>query len=280
MIDRQNPTELADEHWLTFFQRFLTEPSLSRVVVTSQVLPGAMVEWHDRYPNCWRTLTLHGLSAAEQVDDETEQLALFRQSGIDTTAPSQAKILCHLGKTYEGHPYVAYDWLREDRLVWQATERLAAQLWLDAYEPEPDAPNLERLRGYLEAFDHYCEIEDWAAASALFMKDLSPSEPSKLYQLLSGWACYQEQLKLCQRLCNHATREVQVVCYNGIGGVYRNLANYPEALSAYQLSFAAAQEVGDLRGKGKSLGNMGLVYNELSQYRQAINYHNQYSIRR
>lgn len=55
---------------------------------------------------------------------------------------------------------VAYDLLKADTPTWETAEREAAHLWLTAYEPAPDAPNLETVRGYLEAFDHYCEVGD------------------------------------------------------------------------------------------------------------------------
>ncbi|MHC5763422.1 MAG: tetratricopeptide repeat protein, partial [Nostoc sp.] len=59
---------------------------------------------------------------------------------------------------------VAYDLLKADTPNWQQTERQAANLWLTAYKVAPDAPKLETVRGYLEAFDHYCEVEDWETA--------------------------------------------------------------------------------------------------------------------
>jgi tetratricopeptide (TPR) repeat protein len=407
LIVPTNPTKFADEHWLTFFQRCLMEQSMSRIVVTSQILPSAMLEWRDRYPNCWQALTLIGLSSQERDDRDTEQLALFRRSGINTAVGTQADILRRLGETYEGHPLVlrviageiiqnfagdvnrywqvnqseieqvarelqgqrlaetfynreletrvrervrkslqqlpedgfsllcrcavycrpvpksfwlalldplsprqqklayqslldrvlveqegflqdqpavrlhnlirdvAYDCLREDCSVWQVMERQAAQLWLNAYEPEPDAPNLEHLRGYLEAFDHYCEIKDWEMASELFMKDLHPPNNDKLYWLLFSQGYYTEQLKLCCQLCEHATCEVQIACYQGLGIAYACLANYPKSIAAYQQSLKVAIKIGDRRGEGNALGNMGLAYDDLGEYQKALDCHEQ-----
>lgn len=45
--------------------------------------------------------------------------------------------------------HIAYDLLKADTPTWETAERQAAHLWLTAYEPPDNAPNLEIVRGYL-----------------------------------------------------------------------------------------------------------------------------------
>ncbi|WP_008313393.1 serine protease [Leptolyngbya sp. PCC 6406] len=62
---------------------------------------------------------------------------------------------------------VAYALLKAAPPIWEAAERQAAHLWLTEYQPAPDAPNLETVRGYLEAFEHFCRVEDWREAGKI-----------------------------------------------------------------------------------------------------------------
>jgi tetratricopeptide (TPR) repeat protein len=170
---------------------------------------------------------------------------------------------------------VAYDLLKINIPTWQAAEHRAAELWLTAYEPALDIPNLETVRGYLEAFHHYCEVEDWEAASDLFMKPVKPPLKSATHWLLFEWGYYQEQLNLCKQLSNRASPKVKVVCQNGMGLAYWCLADYSQATVAYQKGLTIAQEIGDRQGEGNALGNLGIIYEELGDYQQAIKCHQQ-----
>lgn len=94
---------------------------------------------------------------------------------------------------------VAYDLLKADTQKWHQSERQAAHLWLTAYEPASDAPNLEILRGHLEAFDHYCEIGDWEKAREIYMQNLETTNQALHWQLFI-WSNYQELIKISVRL--------------------------------------------------------------------------------
>ena len=167
---------------------------------------------------------------------------------------------------------IAYDLLKEDRSTWQTAEHKAAELWLNEYEPAAGVPNLETVRGYLEAFYHYCDAEDWKAASELFMKNLKPPAKSELYWLLFEWGYYQEQLNLCERLSDQVNLNVQVVCYNGIGLANSWMDNYHEAITAYQKGLKIAQKIADRRWEGTILNNLGHTYNDLAEYQRGINF--------
>lgn len=173
---------------------------------------------------------------------------------------------------------VAYELLRRDRAIWQDAEHRAAQQWLNVYEPAFDIPNLETVRGYLEAFYHYCEVEDWDAASELFMKELKPSSESgksKLHRLLYLWGYYQEQLKLCQRLLNQAKPEVKIACQHGIGLAHNCLANYHQATTSLQEGLTIAREIGDRRQEGAIVDRQGVTYFKQRKYQQALDQHQQ-----
>ena len=171
---------------------------------------------------------------------------------------------------------VAYELLKADSSAWHIAEHQAAQQWLTGYEPALDVPNLETVRGYLEAFHHYCEGEDWDAASELFMRQLKPSAKSELYWLLHEWSYCKEQLKLCRQMLEKASPKLQIICQNGIGTAYYSLSNYCKAIAADQESLNLSKEIGDRQGEGKALGNLGTIYIKLGEYQQAIDCIKQY----
>jgi tetratricopeptide (TPR) repeat protein len=411
LLNSEQPieTEFADHHWVIFLQRCLTEPNFaSRLVLTAQALPSSLVELEDRYPNLWQVITLQGLLAHQQDEQQpNEHLELFAKNGLSVDDISSIH-LRRIGQIYEGHPLVlqviakeilaspfdgnvvaywrrygdefeqvarelqteqirpelynqalqkrvrrrvevslkrlptdafdllcrssvyrrpvpetfwlslfeeqtsqrqqqayqilnerafieregihqnqflirqhnlvravAYDLLKVDTQMWHQSERQAAQLWLTDYKPAPDVSNLEIYRGYLEAFNHFCVVEDWDTASELFMQPLNPPRNSKLYWLLFCGSHYQEQLQLCEKMAVKATPEVEIVCQNGIGIAYDCLADYRRAIAAYKKSLSLAREIGDRHKEGNTLVNMGIAHSNLGEYQQAIELYQQ-----
>jgi hypothetical protein len=63
-------------------------------------------------------------------------------------------------------------------------------------EPPHNATNLEKVRGYLEAFYHLSEVEDWQRAKAVMGCQLDTPTQEELHQQLGTWGYYQEQSEL------------------------------------------------------------------------------------
>jgi len=175
---------------------------------------------------------------------------------------------------------VAYDLLRQDALLWETTERKAADLWLTAYEPASNASNLEQVRGYLEAFDHYCEVKDWEAAKAIAWTSLNTPTQEYLCWQLWTWGYYQEQIPLYRKLLEiyrkTGDRQGEGEALGNLGIVYKNLGDYQQAINYCQQDLTIARDIGARQGEGAALGNLGTVYNSLGDYQQAINYYQQY----
>jgi tetratricopeptide (TPR) repeat protein len=164
---------------------------------------------------------------------------------------------------------VAYDVLKTDTQVWHRSERKAAHLWLVAYVPAPDAPNLETVRGYLESFDHYCEIEDWDAVSGIYTSQLVSTNQALHMQLLI-WGYYKELMVVSRKLVDQITSQTKRLCLNQIGNSYSYLGNIEKSIDYYHRALWFARELGDRRGEGAALNNLGNAYNSLGQYERAI----------
>ncbi|MBD1904700.1 hypothetical protein NDI37_02650 [Funiculus sociatus GB2-A5] len=83
---------------------------------------------------------------------------------------------------------------------WKRTQYRAVINWLTKYKPLPDAPNLEKVRGYMEAFHHLCEVEDWERASILLSIRLNTPSNEELHTQLGTWGFYHEQVNLYSRI--------------------------------------------------------------------------------
>jgi tetratricopeptide (TPR) repeat protein len=392
--DRQGWSEFCDRLWLELLQQLLAgNECQSRIILTTQDLPGRLEIVGSRYPQRWYSQAMRGLS-------EAEQLELFAKRGL---SEGNSDYLQRIGKLYDGHPLVlqviaedltasggdvqrywqqgkfaeleanrparlsrgklklvkqgvkdalerlpedalqllcrsavyrrpvlesfwlallpdcthpetalellkaralaqeeweegawlgvdseiplrqhnlirsvAYELLKADPAVWQTAERTAAEQWLNHYEAIPEAPNLEKVRGNLEAFHHICEVGDWEQAEEILVTPLRSFSKVHLPRQLEFWSYYQEGIQLCEKFLNKPKSDADTVCLNALGNYYLHLANYSEATNFYHQSLTIAREIGNRQGEGSALGNLGLAYKNLGNYTKAIEFHQQH----
>jgi tetratricopeptide (TPR) repeat protein/DNA-binding Xre family transcriptional regulator len=169
---------------------------------------------------------------------------------------------------------VAYGLLKVDSLAWQHAERQAAHLWLTVYTSAPNVPNLETVRGYMEAFYHYCEIEDWMDASANFVCRI-PLTEEQLYWQLFKWGYYKELIQMSYRILNKAHVEAQVICLRALGNSYFCQGDHDKAFHFYEQGLIAARKINDDLEESKALNNLGIVHGRRGAYRDSIQSFNQ-----
>jgi tetratricopeptide (TPR) repeat protein len=170
---------------------------------------------------------------------------------------------------------VAYELLKADTQKWHQSECQAAHLWLTAYEPASDASNLETVRGYLEAFGHYCEVDNWGAACSVLDTQIDSLTPEPLYWQLEIWGYYQEVIRLCKQVIGKTSPERDILWLRGLGVAFKDIGNYSLAIHYHQRSLQLAQSTGNKTSEAKALGNLGNAYYNLGQYEQAIYFHQQ-----
>ncbi|NJL91195.1 MAG: ATP-binding protein [Coleofasciculaceae cyanobacterium SM2_1_6] len=389
LLNPEQPTEFLDAYWAVFLQRCLTESDLSsRLVLTSQVFPTALMEFSDRYPKTWAEYRLAGLEGGQRLE-------FFVKRGI---ASDHNDILTRIAQTYEGHPLVLkvmaeeilqefagdvlgfwreYQWefegvarelsgsglaeteynealdrkvrerlkksllrlpkdaldllcrsavfrrpvpkkfwlamlgdrtpqeqkaaygvlgdhaliekegraIRQHNLIrdlaynllkanpdaWEAAERQAAHLWLTEYKPAVEDANLEKVRGYLEAFNHYCEIEDWEQASDLYTYQIALTDQVLHWQLWI-WGYFKELMQVSLKLVDNINSQTKRLCLNQIGNAHGSLGNIEKSIDCYQQALQFTRKTVDRQGEGAALGNLGLAYYRLGQYERAINF--------
>jgi len=174
---------------------------------------------------------------------------------------------------------VAYGLLKGDLEVWGRAERKAAELWLTAYVAPDDAPNIETVREYLEAFDHFCAVGDWGKVKEVAWTKLDTPTKDYLGWQLGIWGYFQEQVlfykKQLEMARTHDDKQEIGWALGNLGLAYDNLGQYQQAIDFQQQRLAIAREIGDRRGEGNALGNLGSAYFSLGQYHQAIDFQQQ-----
>jgi tetratricopeptide (TPR) repeat protein len=192
-----------------------------------------------------------------------EELTQAKTSNSETLPPPES-VLANLGIDPAQIKFIKPRWKR--------THYRAIVNWITKYQPQPNACNLEKVRGYLEAFHHICEVEDWEKASKILclQNNLPPNE--ELHNQLGVWGYYREQISLYTRLLKRLNTKVDSTCLNGLGSAYDALGDYCQALNYIQQAFHFAKEIGDRSVEATSLGNLASIYLSLADYRQAMEY--------
>lgn len=192
--------------------------------------------------------TLKSLNLVEDIDIQSGQVLIQQHNLIRDSAYAQ---------------------LKANPSTWETAERTAAHLWRTAYTAPSNAERIETVRGYLEAFNHYCEVEDWERASEIYTAQVEfINQPLRLQLFM--WGNYQTLIQISARLSNKAVLSTRIKCFLDLGNSYSCLGNQNMAIDNYQRILTVAREIGDRQSEGIALGSLGITYNSLGQYKQAI----------
>ena len=70
-------------------------------------------------------------------------------------------------------------------------------------------------------------------------------------------------------------REAKEIAWATWGIAYSDLGEPRKAIEFYEQALAIAREIGDRRGEGADLGNLGNAYSDLGEPRKAIEFYEQ-----
>jgi tetratricopeptide (TPR) repeat protein len=215
------------------------------------------------------------------IGDHTPQqqqqayLILGDRTLVEREGIHQNQFLIHLHNLIRD---VAYDLLKSDTPTLHQAERQAAELWLTAYKPTPDAPKVETVRGYLEAFEHYYEIKDWEAAKEIAWTRLDTPIQADLVWQLGTWGYFKEQILFLEKLLvvSKAIDPKMIGrILDNMGNAYEVLGQYQQSIEFHQQHLTIAREIGDHQGELSATFGLGHVHNCLGQYKRAIEFFKQ-----
>lgn len=167
---------------------------------------------------------------------------------------------------------VAYDLLKADALLRRTAERQAAGMYLTNASVW-QASNLEKVKVFSEAVQHYYEAEDWGKFKSLPFYYLNMQTKEELYQQFFTWGYYQELIVLFKKLQVFANKTGFLVeegrILGNLGSAYQFSRTYQQAIDCYKQALAISREISDRAGESAALGNLGDVYCYTGDYQQA-----------
>jgi tetratricopeptide (TPR) repeat protein len=122
---------------------------------------------------------------------------------------------------------------------------------------------------YEETFYHQCQLGRYTDATAtvdactefLHRRGYHQTLVDLYNQLHTDWPPTPDQKQAYAVICNN------------LGGAYRSLGQYQQAINLLLQSLVICREIGDRNGEAASLGNLGNAYKYLGKYQQAIDYY-------
>jgi tetratricopeptide (TPR) repeat protein len=117
----------------------------------------------------------------------------------------------------------------------------------DNDELPPNAVNIEKVQGYLEAFHQLSEVEDWTRAKEVLFTRFNTPTTEELRSQLFVWGYYQELAKLCNSLLGKLKGKLDAILLNNLGNLQGIFGNYIKAINYHEKSLSIAQGIGDRR---------------------------------
>lgn len=140
------------------------------------------------------------------------------------------------------------------------THYQAAINWLSRYIPKSTENKLEQIRGFLEAFHHFCSVDALQPASRILTIRLNTVTHDEFGNQLYTWGYCQEQIKLYEALLGKLDATCDSIFLNNLGLAYRSLGDYTKAANYYSQSVTIAKALHDLEGEGIALCNLGHIH--------------------
>ena len=146
----------------------------------------------------------------------------------------------------------------------------AVQNWLSKHRPKENATNLEKVRGFLEAFYHLTALSAWPQALQTFEVTLNTPTQESLCNQLSTWGYFSTQKALYEELLAQPSLQHRPTLLTGLGNAHANLGQYGPALTCHQKSLLLARQIEDRETEEQALGNLGGLLFNLGKYEAAI----------
>ncbi|MGK7922197.1 MAG: tetratricopeptide repeat protein [Trichodesmium sp.] len=157
------------------------------------------------------------------------------------------------------------------------TQYRAVMNWLIFYKPHANASNLEKVKGYLEAFYHLCQAEDWDRASQLIFVRLNTPTKEQFHKQLYTWGYYQIQIEIYTQILSFSQLSIQVkaTILTNLGKANIALVNFDQAIEYLKQSLTIAQQIKSREEEEDAIQNLGHAYLFKRKFTQAGSYFKQ-----
>lgn len=158
--------------------------------------------------------------------------------------------------------------LRDTKSCLQRHTYLAIVNYLTRYRAKPGSPNIERLHGYLEAFNLLCTLSQWERADALLKFPLATERT--VDDQLQVWGYAQVRVGLHHQLLDQLPPQDNSRHLNALASSYATLGAYAEAAGCAEQALVICRELNDTLGISLSYMRLGYVAASQSQFQAAI----------
>jgi tetratricopeptide (TPR) repeat protein len=161
--------------------------------------------------------------------------------------------------------------------AWEFAHWIAIENWLTDYYLDDYDRNLDKVRGYLEAFHHLCELCEWERAWKILFLDIGFLGAKKLlHEQLFIWGHYQEQINIYKRLLNRFGSGIDCFLLNHLGRAYGYLGKTQEGISCHQQQLTLATTTNNYAAQAQAHGGLGKIYlRNVSQYEKSLFHYQQ-----
>ncbi|MEB3340745.1 tetratricopeptide repeat protein [Okeania sp.] len=134
--------------------------------------------------------------------------------------------------------------------------------WLVFYKAHKNASNLEKVKGYLEAFYHLCQVEDWDRATKLIFVRLNTPTKEEFHKQLYTWGYYQIQIEIYTQVLSFSelSLSIKATILTNLGKANMALLKFDKAIEYLKQSLSIAQEIQSPEEEEKAIQNLGHAY--------------------
>lgn len=139
--------------------------------------------------------------------------------------------------------------------------------------------NIDRIEGYLQAFEDLCEVQDWERSNKiinLFLDTKTNLSLKSLYNILINWGYEQRASILYVKLWQYSDINGRDDYFISLGSLFIRLLKYEEGIDCYEKALTILQSKKN-KTKSKSecryLNLLGRTYTILGDYQSASKYY-------
>lgn len=108
---------------------------------------------------------------------------------------------------------------------WERSHHRAALNWITKYRSTQNSSNLIKVKGRLEAFYHYCQVQDWIAAMSIWGLTVNESSNIAFERQLRMWGYYEQSLTLNCALLYKISADMDRELLRVISRIYMRMVN-------------------------------------------------------
>lgn len=156
---------------------------------------------------------------------------------------------------------------------WKRTQYRAVVNWITKYKVSSNLSNLEKMKGFLEAFYYFCELEAWLEAKRILLIRFDTPTNEELHEQLQTWGFYSATLDLYNKLSTKLDSRWEAISLTGIGKIYHVLGWPEQAIYYFQEGKTLNKDIGDLQTERNVLSNLGKTHHFLGNNSDALKAH-------